>query len=458
MLCLHQNSLADYINVFSVNTFMEKTHSKEDVTLLNLLRCEPPNLAFDFFGYGGLTRSVFRYLQEIPDLEKIISNKAGEIIAIPCSSCENAKEHNLMYDNHEGVLSVMANTVNQFSGKSDAKFFATVQIKGSDQKDYTVNFLAIEVYREKGNAHPIWELGFYITPCSSKDVIYGEESIIEVPNSESRSGLYRMLTNFIKSAKKINFDSSLIGINRENKDIRYLNSLVENETTKVIDHSEFNDNRSKWFRYLLGTMDIQKKLKFEDRLGYEKGFRKYRVVLTSSHLDHRDVQGGYSIKTLASTEGDIPNPNWRVKYEGPYYHEEALKRFLEIGNTLLNLMYINAEKSFRQFDIALDPTHIDFTFATIVRDKDNLPVTITSWETPYGKVNNLLPNGKIHHYLQLWGNSKVPLVLDEGANFDDNVHPKKFMARLIEIMPQINYQDGSGFVEQALNYGVPLIR
>jgi len=438
---------------------MEKTYSAEDVMLLNILRCEPPNLAFDFFGYGGLTRSIFRYLQETPNLEEIIKSRVHDVVSIPCSSCGNKKKHNLMYDEHEGVLSVMGNTLNQFSGESDAKFFATTKIEGSDSKQYTANFLAVEVYREKGNLHPIWELGFYITKPGEKAILYGEESVIEIPSTKSRLKLYGLLSNFIKDSRKIKFDANLNGINRENKGLHYLNSLVENnEISKIIDHSEFNDNRSKWFRYLLGTMDIQKKFKFEDRLGYSQGFRKYRIVLTSSHLDHRDIQGGYSIKTLASTENDPERPNWRVKYEGPYYHEEALKRFLEIGNTFLGLMYINAEKGSRQFDIALDPAHIDFTYATIVNDKDKIPITISSWETPYSKKDIILPNGKIHHYVQLWNKSKEPLALNEGANFDDNVHPKKFMNRLIEIMPEISYGDGSKFIEQAISYGVPLIR
>ena len=111
----------------------KEAFTEKDVQIINLLRCEPPTLAFDFFGYGGLTRSVFKLLQGVDDLEARILKKAGEIVQIPCHIC-NTREHTLSYNESKGALSVIVNTYNNFSKQSDAKFLARAEITGKDNK------------------------------------------------------------------------------------------------------------------------------------------------------------------------------------------------------------------------------------------------------------------------------------------------------------------------------------
>jgi len=448
----------------------EEIPTKEDITLLNLLRCEPPTLAFDFFSYGGLTRSVFRLLQEIPNLEEIISEKSGTTLNIPCSLSE--RQHSLDYRKEDGIYYIVANTYNNFSQRSDAKFFARTKIESTDGKEYDATFLALEVYREKGNRRPVWELGFYITEKGGKKILYGEEIVTDVPQTEARLTLYPQLIKFIKSMGGLIYNPAWQGIVQTNDQLKFLNSIVTTEgPIRVISQREFNENRAKWFRYLTGTLDVEKIIKIEDRLGYKIGYRSYRIELVSCNLTSGPPDK-FSVQILATTEDDPTRPNEReliagrnLPCKGIYSHGDAIRLFLKESNFYTKLMYTNAEKGDPQFEIALDPRHIDFRYATIVKDRNGSPITITSWETPYGLDGRLLPRVKTrgemrqqtHHYLQFWGDSPLPLRLDESICFPQGIHPRSFMGKLIAAMPQIEYRDGSTFIEQAISYGVPLI-
>lgn len=438
----------------------------EDVQILNLLRCEPPTLAFDFFGYGGLPRSVFHNLMnKMPNLEDIVrkrlNGEQGLLVDIPASDdVEKKREHIVSYNFVKDVFSVIANTYNHFSNQSDAKYFAFTSILGDDGKDYLAHFVALEVYRGKGDGHPIWEFGFYITEPGKGNILHGEETVVDVPRLEDRIFLYKNICNLISRMKGFVYGTALHGINRSNANLEYITTLTDgNRGLRVIDHDEFNQNRAKWFRYLQGTGVVKKVLKFEDRCGYKKGYRNYRVELISAHLTGAPEER-YFVDVLADTEEDVEHPNERILREGPYQHEEALERFLAIGNIYLDLMYLNAQKGRAQFNIGLNSAHIDFSYLTIVIDNAGMPITVSSWETPYADDKTLLPKTKgqqtMRHYLQLWNCEPKPLTLYEGVNFKEGVHPRSFMKQMISCLKTAQY-DPETFVRIAQESGIPLI-
>lgn len=438
-----------------MQTPTNKNTDNLDVRILNILRCEPPSIvAFNLFEYGGLTRSVFRLLQSIDNLEEIVSNRSeGGGIHIPSSSDHSSGEHMLSYQKENGTSIILANTHNVFSGRSDVKYFARTGINGNGKK-YNASFVALEVYR-KEDAHPVCELGFYVTEKNSKDILYGEELIVDIPYAEERPKLYGQITSFALSMGKLKHNKALKGIAHTSQKSKYLKKIIADiKNSRVVTGTEFNKNRTKWFRYLSGTSDVKNILKFEDRYGYKEGYRVYRVELLSSHLVSK-TEGKYFIRVFADTEGDTKFLNPRNLQEGPYAHRDALIRFLEIGNTYLDLLHLNAEKGRKQFEISLDLTHIDYRYATIVKDKEGRPIIISSWETPYGLDGKLLPHSQPHHYLQLWGDSSQPLRLDEEINFEKGSHPRKFMGKLLKAIPDIEYGNGSAFIEQAANHSVP---
>ena len=144
--------------------------------------------------------------------------------------------------------------------------------------------------------------------------------------------------------------------------------------------------------------------------------------------------------------------------EGPLTHKEAWTRFLEIGNLYLDTLYLHAGKGKRQFDIALNLGQVEFRYSTIIKDKRNVPITISSWESLYGLDGKLCPPKEPHHYIQLGNKSSQPLRLDERINFEQGTHPRSFMRKLRYAIPNIRYGDGSKFVRDAIKQGVPFNR
>jgi len=437
-----------------------------DISILNILRCEPPTLAFNFFEYGGLTRSVFSLLQDVGDLEAIISENRNKSFDIPSSSTGGEKKHTLLYEvNHDSHI-VVANTHNNFSNRSDLKFLGITPLLGIDEKIYQATSIALEVYREKGNQRPIWAMGFYITGTGSKDIVYGEEAIIEMPETSKRVELIgRCMELVLASLNYIDYNPIWTGIINDPNEFKYLKNIME--TTKdinVITKGYFEQERTKWFRYLAGTLDVKKVFKFEDSVGYVGGFRAYRVELTSTHLDPVET-GRYKIRVLATTERfpqietHAKDVNAQVIEFRPYSrHRDALTSFLKISNHYLRHIHIKAGLDNSPFIIPSNFSQTDFKYVTIIKDADGVPITISSWETPYrGGVK--LPSGQVHHYLQLWDNSanpSAPLYLHEGIYFPIGQHPRTFMGKLLRVIPQIRYKDGSAFLDESIRQNILL--
>jgi hypothetical protein len=333
----------------------------------------------------------------------------------------------------------------------DAKFFGRAEIQDAKGKKYDATFLALEVYREKGNYHPIWDLGFYVN--EKNKILYEENITIDIPNIDKRFPLHQSIAQFIKSMKELRYDPDWKGILHNTQKLKYLNSVIkDSKDIGIIGTSHFNQNRAKWFRYLSGTQPVEEIIKLQDLYKFG-GSRIYRIELVSSHLISKK-EGGYCIQILEDSEGVPITPNPRIMQEGPLPYDEALQRFLQLGNHFSHHLYIHAGKGRRQYDIAANWEKTKLKYAVIVRDSENNPITVTSWETPFAIDGNKLPSGKIHHYLELWGNSG-PQRLDEGVYFEGI--PRKFMGKLLGAMPRINYEDGKTFVDQAIKYEVPLI-
>jgi hypothetical protein len=430
-----------------------------DVKIFNLLRCEPPTLAFDFFSYGGLPRSVLRHIQNIHDLETRIEEKAGKVIEMPTRAGTTADEpplsspesrrHIINYNLVDVVYSIMVNSHNNFSGQSDFKLFAT-----SNNGRYQANLVVLEVYRQKGDGHPIWEVGLYITEKGKSNILYAEETIVDVPKEIiDRIQFQRTVCELTSSLKDIDYDASHKGRNRNPRFFNYLH-LPTDQGIRIIQNDEFEQRRAKWLRYLVGTLDIEKVVKFEDRCGYTDAHRIYRVEIVSTHLTG-DPDGKYLIEIFAQTEGKEHDPRNRNLQEGPYTHSQARSRFLAITNTYLNLLHINAEKGEPQFEITEEPTHIDFRYATVVKDQSEQPITLSSWESRYNHSGLLLPTHQRHHYLLLHNSSPEPLRLEEGQNFPQGQSPREFMAQLIGFLESSVY-DHSTFIETAAQAGLPL--
>lgn len=432
--------------------------SHVDISILNLLRCEPPTLAFNFFEYGGLTRSVFDLLQDVGDLEKIITEKAGEVIKIPSSSSVGEKYHIVGYEKQNDSQFVVANAHNNFSNRSDIKFLAITKVNDDSGNAYEATILGLEVYREKGNGHPIWELGLYIKGRDRREIYYGEEIIIEAPSTSKRVELITQFYNLVLLVKEKKFNPNIRGIVNNRDKLRYFRELVQVDNINLIAQEHFEQERAKWFRYLIGTLDVKKVFKFEDNYGYKAGYRVYRIELVSTHLEPNQP-GGYHIQVLATTEG-FPQANTsqkdlneKVIEFGPYLsHSKALTHFLETANHYLRHIYVNAGIVHPPFTISPNFSQNDFKYATVIKDLANVPITVSSWETPY-RNGNKLPSGQVHHYLQLWINSSATLRLDEGINFNQGVHPREFMGKLLKLIPQVEYGNGSALLEKAIAAG-----
>lgn len=438
--------------------------SASDIEILNLLRCEPPTIAFNFFEYGGLTRSVFGLLQDAGNLERIISGNSGHRIRIPSSSSKGKEYHELCYEKRDGLLVAIANAHNNFSKKFDAKFFGRTKVRDNSGRQLQATVLALEVYRkgENGNEHPIWELGVYVHEDGSKEALYGEEMIVEMPETAKRVELIGRFCEFISSLKGMTYDPMMVGFIHDTHNSRYLKSVINGiKGVAVISEEEFIRERAKWFRYLAGTLGVENVFKFEDYCGYKLGYRVYRVELTSTHLK-LGPEGGYNILVLADTEGfpeadNIPKDanDKRIEF-GPYLsHREALIRFLETANHYLKHIHINAGIITCPFTIDSDFSRRDFKYATIVKDSGSVPITVSSWETSYLE-GRKLPLGQMHHYLQLWNNGLGHLRLEEGVDFEKGLHPKHFMGKLLRIIPQVGYGDGSNFLQKAREEGILL--
>lgn len=418
-----------------------------DIAILNILRCEPPSNAFNFFEYGGLPRSVLKLLQEKADLETLISERSGRQLSFDSLS-DDGTSHKLIYEQRDGISSIFVNTHNDISKESDAKFFARTEIKGTDGNKYHVNLLALEVYRKNGN--PIWELGFYVT---DNEILYGEEIMLELPREYKRLNFLGKLNRFILSMQKLQYDTSLKGITNNN--FQYLKEITQEKSIKKITEEKFEEIRAKRVRYLTGTLGKRIVFKFEDRMGYKQGYRIYRVELVNSYLDP-SKKDSYYIEIIADTEGRSVQPNEKFIEMGPYSHKEALAHFFRIVDHYLLHLHINAGIDDTKFKISHDSGHIDFRFATVVKNKSQVPITIVSKETPYGLDGRILPSAQLHHYIELYSPSSS-LRLDEGVHFKNGLHPRKFMGKLINAVSEIDYTDNSTFIQQAISQGVPLI-
>lgn len=441
---------------------IKQKYTRADVSILNILRCEPPSFAFNFLEYAGLPRSVFRLLKSIDDedygtLDDIVSEGNCRTREIPSSSSSTLRPHTLFYEKNDTMELIIVNAYNKFSDKSDSKFFANAHIKGTDGKDYDATFIALEVYREKGNMHPVWQLGVFVTnPHDSNhlsEALYEESLIVDLSQSEERLKLYASITKFILTALATQaHNPDWQGINQDPNHFNYLQNITgETAGIDVVDEETFRKNVAKWYRYLVGTMDINNILKFEDRYAGNNPFN-YRVELVGTHLTDSG-SGKYLIELMEDCRDDA-EPTREL---GPFSHAQAVSQFVQSGNHYLDRLYQNAGKGKRQFEIAMNWQRIDFRYATIVSDVSGEPITVSSWSTPYGLDGEKLSNGQRHHYLQLWGSSPEPLRLDEGKHFPQGIHPRNFMGQLTNMIGSIEYNDGKNLLELGPDKGIPLM-
>jgi hypothetical protein len=414
---------------------METEYQPLDLSILNLLSSEPPTLAFDFFGFGGLPRSVFSLLNNIGDLEDIIKQNNNRSLTIP-SLVDKHGDRTLRYEVCDSVHGVVANTYNAGSKKSDAKLLGTTTVLDSDGRPTRVTALGLEVYRTTGNN--IWQFGFYISQ-NNKDIQYGEELITELPSDMKATQVF---SNFMRSlfllqpgklpAKK--------GIVQDPADFSYLTEVLVKDA-RVIDEKEFRKNRGKWFRYLTGTMDLHRVIKFEDFHGYVNGYRAYSLELASTHLE-ANGNGKYQIYLLGNTElledNELDPNGKRILYPPYENHSEAFQDFLYLGNHLLNHIHINAGLVKSPFSIQVERGDIDLRYATVIKDKGGTPITIASYESPF-RLWQKLPKGQIHHYMKIYAPNSPTLALDETKDWPLGLKPKDFMHQLHEIIPKEKY-------------------
>jgi hypothetical protein len=433
-----------------------KEYTKDDITLLNILRCVPPDLRkFNFFEYGGLTRSILKLLKEVPDLDTIIEQNSDRVVDIPCTAKDNLKDHTIIYTAIPGCRSILANTYNQFSEQSDAKWFIERDIYGPNCETYKASLVALEVYRG-ASIHPLWEIGLYIT--KDNNIVYGEEAVLDI-NTFQPSERMKLLGKLSKFSRGIDIPTEYQNggvIKKSNEGLPLMEQLIlDTNIMKVISEDEFNQRTSDRLRYLTGTNDIKKMFRIEDLAGYNTGFRRYDVELISEHLG--STEGSFSVQTIAGTERDLKNPNARTKQESNYTHKQGIERFLEIGNILLNLMYMNAQKGSKQFDITMD-----FNYVTTAYDKNNVPVTITVWERPAYLADGRLDHSRKEHYIQIWNCNPKPLILEEGKCFPEKIHfqkPKEtdpLIKQMVRTMGEIEYNPDT-YLSNAIAEGIPFI-
>jgi hypothetical protein len=194
-----------------------------DDTIVNLLRCEPPSPAFNYFEYGGLTRSIFQLMSNIEDLEDIVRSRS-----------ESGNDHvvsentgyDIFYSNSDSFISIVANPHNKINHHHDAKFFFRSNIRDNKGKEYNANFIAIEVYRDKEGNNPIWEFGLYFTEKKSNEIIYAEEAIVHKTPSIPRTLFLARIIHFNAKLSELNYCPLLYGIKQETSSLTYLNEHI----------------------------------------------------------------------------------------------------------------------------------------------------------------------------------------------------------------------------------------
>jgi hypothetical protein len=426
----------------------EKEFDQADVMILNTLRCEPPTLRFNFFEYAGLQKSVFRLLSDIRhngfgSLDEIIEGKNCQIVNIPSSQDPHSNGHMVMYNSKPGGIStIIVNAYNNFSGERDAKMVGRAKIKGTDGKDYYATLIAIEVYRGKGNLRPVWGVGLYISPTdpqsSEERCLYEESFFYDLPRVADRSFFNRPIAAFLdRGLSQIVYDPSLDGVTLHKP--KYLSGILDkNKGVERVSEMTFEANAHKWFRYLLGTLDVRKVIKIEDRYALHGNPTKYRVELISTHLTNES--GEYLVERLEDGHS--------LK-DGPFSHEQAWQHFIQSGNDYARRMCLNAGKPILPFSISIDWRRIDFEYATAVADASNKPIVLTSWSSPFDQEGIKLDQER-HYYFQFWNGSPDPLRFEVGnfgkKDLQDPNHPKAVMRRITESVPFITYGDGSQFI------------
>jgi hypothetical protein len=437
------------------SSVVEPEYDAVDIMILNILRCEPPSLRFNFFEYAGLPGSIFRLIADIKhngfgSIDDVVAARDCKILNLPSSKDPHSNGHILTYRAKEKTSVITANAYNNFSGERDLKLLGRSKIKGTDGRDYLATFVALEVYRGKGNLRPVWEIGLYISPTkeitSEDGCLYEESFVCDVPRVVDRKTINGPLNAFLdQGLSELVYDPSLNGVTLHKP--RYLSALVKRRGVDIVSSNTFEVNANKWLRYLLGTLDVKKVIKIEDKYARRDDPIKYRVELISTHLTQDS--GEYLVERLEDEQ---------ASKDGPFNHREATEEFVRVGNSYLDTMYRSARKGERQFSVSLDWTRIDFEYATIVPDARGVPIVLTSWSSPFDVDGRKLDKTR-HYYFQVWNGSPEPLRIELGnfafrTDSENPGHPKNVMKRLIGAMPAIEYGDGSRLNDALVREGV----
>ncbi len=411
----------------------------QDILILNTLRCEPPSVEFDFLGYGGLPRSVFRMLQSHDDLESVIRDSAGSTKYIPSASSGGTHQHWMRYETRGGISSILANAHNSLSNESDFKMYSRFDYKGLDGNAYTFHFVALEVSRTRGNLHPVWQVGLYITPKGLSATSYEDSLIVELETSKQNVRVIMMgaLNSFVAAEKKAADANSLVAPPS-------LRTILRDHI-KEVPKEEFYRERSHWFSYLTGTMEREIWLEVEDH-HTDGPPRAYRALLTTSHLLRREHK--YQVFAWENNEG-VEDPAFRDDSGSFMTHEEAWNYFLDIGNLWIDRIYESARGTPRQFSVALDRSRMEFRYARFTRpDAEGVPILASSWISHFRPDGEKLPPSDRHHYVQFWGASPTSLLrLDEGIHFPSGLKPHSLIDAYDTLAPSLVYGDGSGFAK-----------
>lgn len=409
-------------------------YNETDLQILDILSCRSFDPKLNFFDMGLLPRSVFQLLPSYQDLETRIAT--GNHIELPFSDSSQHK-HNLVYDKVDGVFYANANTHNIISNTSDQKTLFTTEMDGGHQ----VTILPLETYRREGQK-TLWEIGLYITPRCSKKIIYGEELIVEFEGDDPRFAVAKFFPTLAKKLHTTKFNTALAGINQSPENFHYITSIPKE--VKPLSQTEFNLVRYKRFRYLAGTQNILRLLKVDDNRAYDEGaHRAYRAELIGPSVG----EGGYVVLMLASTEPSakldkVPDPSGHWEHYGPYTDiTEAQQEYCNVGRDLISRIHVNSGLTTPPLTLSLGGDILKYV--TVMKDKTEKPITVTSWESQ---------NDEPHRYLKIWRQGREPRIYQGNQYFPD-VHPKDFMGRLLRLIKHMDYKDGTPLVESAQRVG-----
>jgi hypothetical protein len=448
-----------------------------NLELIEALGCSASTERISFVDNDGVVRIAVENLRQIEkllqdqgdSLDSLIGSLHKRSFSIPLSSEPGPDMHFISFEAISGSHILMTNSPH---ADGDVRVmdlrvasFADAVIQ---QRRYRAWFVAIEIFRESGGDHSMFQLGLYLVDNESQRVAYYEAENIKVTGHAARSVLRRVLLESATCLASLRYDPDAMRDRflqpaRSVCLARILRELGDNVI--IVPLEDYLDKLRDIFSYLQGA-NIRERTKFQHNFDPATKGLLYRVQLLRTNLSrlprmrHQDTD--YAVETYRKPPG--------------HRREEILGRklcsaaegeilFLDECKGYLDELYAEAGLTKRHSELAPFHTqqgprslpYVDLRYVTILRARNDQPLVMTHWRIRHDQNGSPLPRDRYIDRLQFWSASGQFACLEENKDFWAGIEQVKDISKgIMACAHRIDASSLTTLAQQLVDFGVTL--